>query len=76
MRQRIALLVGVPTYQYANFAHHYPLNGELKMQDKKVEAMADWCNAAGIKHTPTFYFNGYRLPDLYQLKDLAYFMDE
>lgn len=29
-----------------------------------------WCNAAKIKGTPTIYFNGYKLPHGYEVKDL------
>ncbi len=32
---------------------------------------ADWCRIARIEATPTVYFDGYQLPDMYQVKDLG-----
>lgn len=59
---------------YARFAEKYPMNGELAMQHGKIEAMHQWCNQVGIQFTPTFFVNGYQLPDHYHLKDLHYLL--
>ena len=59
---------------YKVFAEKYPLNGELQQQDEKVAAMRDWCEKADIKFTPTFFVNGYQLPDIYTINDLTYFL--
>lgn len=59
---------------YKVFASKYPMNGELKMQDAKVEAMDKWCKQTEIAFTPTFFVNGYQLPDVYNIGDLKYFL--
>jgi protein-disulfide isomerase len=50
------------------------MNGELKKQDEKVEAMKDWCSKTEIQFTPTFFINGYQLPSNYSVNDLKYFL--
>lgn len=60
--------------EYKVFANKYPMDEELNMQDGKVEAMADWCTQANIKFTPTFFFNGFLLPDAYSIGDFRYLL--
>lgn len=60
--------------EYNSFASKYPLDIELKKQDLKVEAMSKWCNEVGITFTPTFFINGYQLPDVYKISDLQHFL--
>jgi len=64
------------TKDYERFAAKYPMNGELLNQGDKIEAMDKWCNATGIKFTPTIFINGYQLPDAYGIEDLQYFLLE
>jgi len=45
------------------------MNGELKQQDAKVEAMKNWCRAAEI-YTPTFFVKGKHLPENYGVEEL------
>lgn len=59
---------------YDTFAQKYPLNGELKKQGNKIEAMRDWCDKTEIRFTPTFFVNGYQLPSNYSVHDLKYFL--
>ncbi len=59
---------------YDAFAAKYPMNGELKQQDKKVEAMNNWCTEVKIEYTPTFFVNGYQLPENYNVDELKYFL--
>jgi uncharacterized membrane protein/thiol-disulfide isomerase/thioredoxin len=59
---------------YQSFASKYPLNGELKMQGDKIKAMREWCDKAEIAFTPTFFVNGYQLPEIYSVADLKYFL--
>ncbi len=61
---------------YDAFALKYPMNGELKMQDQKLKEMHKWCDEIGIEFTPTFFINGRQLPELYTVKDIAYFLSE
>jgi uncharacterized membrane protein/thiol-disulfide isomerase/thioredoxin len=60
---------------YNKFAAKYPLNGEISHQDQKLSLMHKWCNEVGIQFTPTFFFNGYQLPEIYNLSDLRYFLN-
>ncbi len=51
--------------EYTVFAGKYPLNGELKQQNEKIEQMHNWCKKAGIRYTPTLFINGRLLPEDY-----------
>jgi uncharacterized membrane protein len=59
---------------YLQFASKYPLTGKLHLQNEKIKLMRDWCGAAEILFTPTFFINGFQLPDLYTVADLKYFL--
>jgi uncharacterized membrane protein len=61
---------------YAVFASKYPMNGEIAKQVFKVQSMRNWCRVQGIFATPTFFINGYNLPDAYRIDDLEYFLLE
>jgi len=61
---------------YEIFASRFPLNSELFEQDDKIEAMNKWCINSEIKFTPTFFLNGFQLPDAYSIEDLQYFLLE
>jgi thiol-disulfide isomerase/thioredoxin len=61
---------------YEVFANKYPLNGELKQQDGRVNAMDMWCNSNSIVATPTIFINGKQLPDAYSIGDLQYFLTD
>ncbi|XZF13536.1 vitamin K epoxide reductase family protein [Chitinophagaceae bacterium MMS25-I14] len=58
---------------YTAFATKYPMNGELKQQDEKIEEMTRWCDAAEITYTPTLFINGHRLPETYSADELQNF---
>ncbi|MFD2553548.1 vitamin K epoxide reductase family protein [Sphingobacterium tabacisoli] len=62
-----------PNKDYEAFAKKYPMNGELKQQTEKIQAMRDWCNNMKIRATPTIYINGRELPDSYSIKELKNF---
>ena len=59
---------------YDVFATKYPMNGELKKLDHKINAMDEWCRKMDIRFTPTFFINGSQLPDIYSVNDLKYFL--
>lgn len=61
---------------YEVFSKKYLVTGELQKQGDKMEAMEKWCNATQIAYTPTFFLNGYKLPDMYSIDDLKYFLQE
>lgn len=59
---------------YDIFATKFPMNGELELQTDKIKDMFKWCNETKIVFTPTFFINGYQLPDMYSVADLKYFL--
>ncbi|MGN6164447.1 MAG: thioredoxin domain-containing protein, partial [Flavisolibacter sp.] len=65
---------GAEQKDYEAFATKYFLNGELQRQGEKLEAMDEWCKATGISFTPTFFVNGYQLPELYKIEDLKHLL--
>lgn len=61
---------------YDSFAGKYVLNGELENQGARLSAMKDWCEKMKIGFTPTFFVNGYQLPQHYSIEELKYFLDK
>jgi thiol-disulfide isomerase/thioredoxin len=61
---------------YEEFARKYPLNGEIKRQEERIEAMDRWYKKMKIEYTPTLFINGYQLPQTYTINDLRYFLLE
>jgi protein-disulfide isomerase len=61
---------------YDVFASNYKLNGELKAQGEKLQTMKDWCDQVNIEFTPTFFINGYQLPEQYKLEDVKYLFEK
>jgi protein-disulfide isomerase len=59
---------------YNVFAAKYPLNGEIKKQEKEIEIMKEWCKEAEISFTPTLFINGHRLPEKYKIEELKYIL--
>ncbi len=59
---------------YSNFAMKYPVNEESLNQSYKIEAMELWCKTMDISYTPTFFIDGYQLPDVYTVEDLKYLL--
>jgi uncharacterized membrane protein/thiol-disulfide isomerase/thioredoxin len=59
---------------YEVFAAKYPMNGEIKQQEKQIEEMSKWCKKAEISFTPTVFINGYRLPEKYKIEELKYIL--
>ena len=55
---------------YEVFAGKYPMNGELKEQESKLDLMKKWCDDAEITGTPTIFINGKRLPETYSITEL------
>ncbi|MEQ9098805.1 MAG: vitamin K epoxide reductase family protein [Imperialibacter sp.] len=54
------------------FSDQYPLSQEIGQATYDVEkSHADWILASEIRRTPTFFVNGYELPQNYKIKDLT-----
>jgi len=62
--------------EYESFAQRHPMNEKLTDQGNNIETMNNWCNKMEISRTPTFFFNGYQLPEAYSIEDLQYFLLE
>ncbi|MDB5156104.1 MAG: hypothetical protein JWR50_811 [Mucilaginibacter sp.] len=59
---------------YQNWAKLYP----VKIRDTCFEALQQqhaWCKRANITVSPTFFVNGFLLPEHYRLQDLTYMLD-
>jgi len=56
------------------FRDKYPFhdNGESKELSTLTVQISNWFKKAGIKGTPTFFINGYKLPEHYRVEDLQY----
>ncbi|NJO25306.1 MAG: thioredoxin domain-containing protein [Bacteroidia bacterium] len=65
---------GADKKEYDVFADKYELNGEVETQGEKLKAMKAWCDEVKIEFTPTFFVNGFQLPDLYKIEDVKYFL--
>lgn len=60
---------------YDAFAAKYPVTNEiLEQQNDKVGAMKAWCEGIDIQFTPTFFINGYQLPEIYSIGDVKYLL--
>nr|WP_286670480.1 thioredoxin domain-containing protein [Fodinibius salsisoli] len=51
------------------FKQQYPM-AQVQKKFGLTSKHSQWMNKAGIKATPTFYINGYKLPREYQIEDL------
>jgi predicted negative regulator of RcsB-dependent stress response len=66
---------GATTKDYAAFAAKHPVSSDiLVQQNDKVTAMKTWCEAIDIQFTPTFFINGYQLPEIYSIGDVKYLL--
>lgn len=64
-----------PAKDYSIFATKYPVDKTaLTTQKGKVQAMKAWCDAEQISFTPTFFVNGFQLPDTYHISDLNFLL--
>jgi protein-disulfide isomerase len=63
-----------PQKDYAIFANKYAMNGEVAKQAHSLKAMKQWCEKTNITFTPTFFLNGYQLPEMYTVNDLKHFL--
>jgi thiol-disulfide isomerase/thioredoxin len=62
--------------KYDSFATKYTMNEELLKQGNKIDAMDKWCKEMNIRGTPTYFLNGYQIPEAYVIGDLKYFLAE
>lgn len=48
----------------------------LEEQDYKIKAMAKWTRENNVMFTPTYFFNGVKLPAQYKLDNLSYILNQ
>jgi uncharacterized membrane protein len=60
--------------EYSSFALKYQIKEDLALQNDSLDKMYEWCNKMDIGFTPTFFINGYQLPNDYRLEDLKYML--
>jgi protein-disulfide isomerase len=58
---------------YTLFDKKYPLSSSKDEINKQIESMNNWCELNEITYTPTYFVNGFRLPEEYEIADLKYF---
>jgi len=61
---------------YEYYASKHPVTRSINTQRPAVEAMFKWCKNMNIQYTPTYFINGYELPNVYSIEDLKYFLLE
>lgn len=59
---------------YSSFATRHPLDEKMLEQTPQLLAMNAWCQETGIIQTPTFFLDGYELPDFYEVGDFKYIL--
>ncbi|MCY1246055.1 hypothetical protein D9M72_592550 [compost metagenome] len=57
---------------FKEFASKYPLDHDITKYLPKAQAMSEWCHKMNVKGTPTFFINGYQLPETYNFTDFRY----
>ena len=58
---------------YKELASTYPIdNNDLNKYMTKAQLMSEWCSRMNVKGTPTFFINGYQLPEGYNFTDFKY----
>ncbi|WP_255492094.1 vitamin K epoxide reductase family protein [Chitinophaga sp. Cy-1792] len=59
---------------YTAFAAVYNMVDDLDSYGPELDKMKSWCNEIEINFTPTFFINGYQLPDIYTIADVKNFV--
>lgn len=58
----------------ASFFLSYPVPDQGLSHDDMMESMRSWVRQAEVMHTPSYFVNGYRLPEFYNIEDLAHLL--
>jgi len=58
---------------YEAWSKKYPINNEFNNSDS-INKQKEWCDMINVEFTPTILLNGYKLPSLYQLDEVKYFI--
>lgn len=63
---------GSTTKDYKELSLKYPLTEDPAKYLPKAKKMNEWCHQMNINRTPTFFVNGYPLPEEYSFADFKY----
>jgi len=66
-------------FKYQNvkeWLNKYSIDIELTYLDKIFENHYEWTNKAGYNFTPAIFINGYEYPNIYDRKNLEFFINE
>lgn len=55
---------------FETFAKKFPIPEHVIISNSEIEQMYKWCIQANVTHTPTVFFNGYKLPENYKIEDV------
>jgi protein-disulfide isomerase len=58
---------------YERWAEEYPVNEDIPTFEI-LEKHKEWCEMTNVKMTPTIFINGRKLPKVYQIEDIKYFI--
>lgn len=73
-RQALHDWYSAPVKKLEDFALKYDVDDTKDLFQCQMQEMAQWCALNKIEFTPTFYFNGFRLPSPYKIEDVKYFL--
>ncbi|RNL55405.1 cysteine peptidase family C39 domain-containing protein [Pedobacter jejuensis] len=59
---------------YSFLAKQYPIPIDNEAE-KTAKLQHNWCDLANVTFTPTFFINGYKLPEPYRIEDLKYLLN-
>jgi uncharacterized membrane protein len=59
---------------FEKWASLYPVKSDPGLQKEEIDKMLHWCLQAKIEHTPTFFVNNRKLPEMYSIEELKYLL--
>ena len=75
LKKALGTWYGASEKDYKEFAKNFPIGNEnLKNFDHDIEDMSTWCKRMDVNVTPTFFVNGFKLPEIYNVNDLTYLL--
>lgn len=75
--EAMAYWYNMPQKNYEQFAAKYPVSElVLANQAPAITAMKNWCDDIDIQFTPTFFINGYQLPEIYTMEEVKYLLED
>ena len=57
------------------FEKKYPVEKYLEYSYEIIEIHRQWCKNADVKVTPSYFFNGRRLSNIYKIEDFEFLLN-